>query len=369
MEDKFEDSQKEMKEKLKENKLEMKSDLEENQKKIEEKLQDNQNKLEEKQRKIEEKLDSVKVEIATAVDRKLEDVNEKIVAVSTTVSTVDNKLSRVEEDVNRKIEEIERRISDPAFSVSHTAPSNFRPIVKLSTYDGKTAWSVYNTQLEVVAAANSWDNVTKAFQLAAALRGEAADILQTLPADKRADFQALVSALELRFGESHLKDFNRLQLKSRRQKAGETLQELAAEIEKLSQLAFSECPTDVRDGLALQYFIDAIRDPEIQQALRIADNKDLKSALVYAMKIESAQQATKKEHRFVRGATVETKSTSIEELSDEIRKVLKFLENKEAPKTRQQLQCFKCGKLGHIQKWCPTRRTSRDNTTQHTQEN
>jgi hypothetical protein len=368
MEDKFEYSQREMKEKLEdnqkkmeENQIELKSSLEENQKKLEERLEDNQ-------KIIEAKFGAVDKKIA-CVEEKFSSIDEKVVSVVSTVTTVENKLTRVEEDVNRKIEELEQRFSDPATFVLSSTSSQSRPTVKLSTYDGKTAWSVYKTQLDVVSAANSWDNITKAFQLAAALRGEAADILQTLPVDKRADFQSLTGALELRFGESHLKDFNRLQLKSRRQKAGETLQELAAEIEKLSQLAFSECPTDVRDGLALQYFVDAIRDPEIQQALRIADNKDLKSALVYAMKIESAQQATKKEHRFVRGATAETKSTSIEELSDEIRKMLKFLENKEAPKTRQQLQCFKCGKIGHIQKWCPTRRVSRNDTPQQNQEN
>ncbi|GFT44691.1 gag-Pol polyprotein [Trichonephila clavipes] len=115
-----------------------------------------------------------------------------------------------------------------------------------------------------------------ACQLAASLRADAADILQTLPETQRLDFDALVNALELRFGEKCVKDYSRLQLKSRQQKVSETLQELATDVKRLSHLAFSDCPTEVREVLALQHFIDGVRDPEIQKALRMADLKDLK---------------------------------------------------------------------------------------------
>ncbi|GFY20449.1 retrovirus-related Pol polyprotein from transposon 412 [Trichonephila clavipes] len=168
-----------------------------------------------------------------------------------------------------------------------------KPSIKLSTYDGKFSWQVYKTQFSIVADANQWDSQTKACQLAASLRADAADILQTLPETQRLDFDALVNALELRFGEKCVKDYSRLQLKSRQQKVSETLQELATDVERLSHLAFSDCPTEVREVLALQHFIDGVRDPEIQKALRMADLKDLKGALVFAMKFEAAQQNTK----------------------------------------------------------------------------
>lgn len=94
--------------------------------------------------------------------------------------------------------------------------------IKASVYDGKTAWSVYKTQFDLIASANDWDDTTKAYQLTASLRGEAADILQTIPENKRADLFCLTSALELRYGEKHLKDYSRLQLKLRKQKSGES---------------------------------------------------------------------------------------------------------------------------------------------------
>ncbi|GFS81859.1 gag-Pol polyprotein [Trichonephila clavipes] len=141
-----------------------------------------------------------------------------------------------------------------------------KPSIKLSTYDGKSSWQVYKTQFSIVADANQWDSQTKACQLAASLRADAADILQTLTETQRLDFDALVNALELRFGEKCVKDYSRLQLKSRQQKVSETLQELATDVERLSHLAFSDCPTEVREVLALQHFIDGVRDLEIQKA-------------------------------------------------------------------------------------------------------
>ncbi|GFX32414.1 gag-Pol polyprotein [Trichonephila clavipes] len=108
--------------------------------------------------------------------------------------------------------------------------------IKLSTYDGKSSWQVYKTQFSIVADANQWDSQTKACQLAASLRADAADILQTLPETQRLHFDALVNALELRFGEKCVKDYSRLQLKSRQQKVSETLQELATDVERLFSL-------------------------------------------------------------------------------------------------------------------------------------
>ncbi|GFT61298.1 gag-Pol polyprotein [Trichonephila clavipes] len=116
------------------------------------------------------------------------------------------------------------------------------PSIKLSTYDGKSSWQVYKTQFSIVADANQWDSQTKACQLAASLRADAADILQTLPETQRLDFDALVNALELRFGEKCVKDYSRLQLKSRQQKVSKRSR-TGDGCRRLSHLAFSDCPT------------------------------------------------------------------------------------------------------------------------------
>ncbi|GBO41384.1 hypothetical protein AVEN_48133-1 [Araneus ventricosus] len=58
-------------------------------------------------------------------------------------------------------------------------------------------------------------------------------------------------------------------------------------------LAYAECPQDVRDSLAAQYFVDAITDEDTQYATRLMDAKDLKSALAYSMKYEAAKTVSK----------------------------------------------------------------------------
>ncbi|GBO21752.1 hypothetical protein AVEN_152493-1 [Araneus ventricosus] len=58
-------------------------------------------------------------------------------------------------------------------------------------------------------------------------------------------------------------------------------------------LAHAECPQDVRESLAAQYFVDAIRDEDTQQSTRLMDAKDPKSALAYSTKYEAARTVTK----------------------------------------------------------------------------
>ncbi|GFW14981.1 uncharacterized protein TNCV_4659421 [Trichonephila clavipes] len=52
---------------------------------------------------------------------------------------------------------------------------------------------------------NGWTEGVKACQLAASLRGEAAEILQTLPNTERLNLNSLYNALDLRFGQKYSK--------------------------------------------------------------------------------------------------------------------------------------------------------------------
>ncbi|GFX09392.1 retrovirus-related Pol polyprotein from transposon 412 [Trichonephila clavipes] len=304
----------------------------------------------------------------TTMDKKFEEMEGRIESVENKFENkfvdIENKFENKFEDMESKLEKLKQKImTGQGDEFKFQAPYS-KPSIKLSTYDGKSSWQVYKTQFSIVADANQWDSQTKACQLAASLRADAADILQTLPETQRLDFDALVNALELRFGEKCVKDYSRLQLKSRQQKVSETLQELVTDVERLSHLAFSDCPTEVREVLALQHFIDGVRDPEIQKALRMADLKDVKGALVFAMKFEAAQQATRKDRHPIRAVNEsDTSNSSVERLERQMRSFMNRVESLMSQKAdgKKTLKCWTCGREGHLQRSCRARQGAETN--------
>ncbi|GFY36525.1 retrovirus-related Pol polyprotein from transposon 412 [Trichonephila clavipes] len=182
----------ELNNKLTANKEELKSDL----KGIGDKLTTMDKKFEEMEGRIE------------SVENKFEDMESKLEA------KIFEKVEEVSISFRSDLEKLKQKVmTGQGDEFKFQAPYS-KPSIKLSTYDGKSSWQVYKTQFSIVADANQWDSHTKACQLAASLRADAADILQTLPETQRLDFDALVNALELRFGEKCVKDYSRLQLKA-----------------------------------------------------------------------------------------------------------------------------------------------------------
>ncbi|GFX40080.1 uncharacterized protein TNCV_4317161, partial [Trichonephila clavipes] len=124
---------------------------------------------------------------------------------------------------------------------------------------------------------NGWTEGVKACQLAASLREEAAEILQTLPDTERLNLNSLYNALDLRFSQKYSKDYARLQMKTRLQRKPEK---------------------------ACRSMAPNLKDGEIQKAVRMADVQDLKSALLYVLKLEAATQASRRDRQSVRGTRV-----------------------------------------------------------------
>ena len=98
-------------------------------------------------------------------------------------------------------------------------------------YDGRSSWDAYITQFEMLAQLNHWTEVEEATLLAVSLRGVALTVLSNLPADRRSDYRALVTALENRFGTAHQAQVHRMKLRNRTRKQDESLAELMENIE------------------------------------------------------------------------------------------------------------------------------------------
>ncbi|KAJ8946991.1 hypothetical protein NQ318_019072 [Aromia moschata] len=229
---------------------------------------------------------------------------------------IENKLVTVEEEFQNKFREMERkfatlvleggeqqrminttlkspgsdidRLSNPELS-SRMEMSRIR--MKPPQFDGKSSWVNYLRQFEAAARANGWSLAEKATALTLALRGDATDILQTLSLEEQEDYHQLVRHLEMRYGQSHLEHVYHSQLKNRYQKSNESLQEFEADIARLVRLAYSSTPENVMERLAVQAFLDGLRDTETRQALTLARPSKLVDALARALEFEAAKQS------------------------------------------------------------------------------
>ncbi|KAJ8976299.1 hypothetical protein NQ317_000466 [Molorchus minor] len=135
-------------------------------------------------------------------------------------------------------------------------------------------------QFDAAANVNNWSESEKATALIVSLRGDALEILQTLNEDKHKNYEDLV-----------------LQLEMRNQRMNKNLQQYEADIACLEYLAYPTAPRDFIEQLAVQVFIDGIRDCETQQALRLARCKKLNKVLAYALEFEAAKQASRGQTR------------------------------------------------------------------------
>ncbi|GBN91989.1 hypothetical protein AVEN_149135-1 [Araneus ventricosus] len=326
----------------------------------------------ERMEKGQEEMKGLIDEVKSEVQRKIDEVEEKVQMKFEEVEhKVQGKIEEVEHKVQGKIGDIERRLSELEIRpFSFSASPEFmhsRPTIKSLTFDGQTSWTVFKTQFDVVSSTNGWTDFVKASQLVASLRGSAAEVLQGIPADKLTDLTIIEKALESRFGDSHLTQFYRTELKTRRQKPGESLQELAADVERLMSLAYAECPLDVRESLAAQYFVDAIRDEDTQHSTRLMDAKDLKSSLAYSMKYEAARTVSKTS-RHVR--SIETEDHMSRERDDKFEFFFNRLEKllnssvagkKNTPRRNSNVTCWKCNKKGHVQRECQAITSNQEN--------
>ncbi|GFS47179.1 uncharacterized protein TNCV_2053471 [Trichonephila clavipes] len=151
---------------------------------------------------LEEKINSVEDRIAGKLKEEITVVEEKMgKEIEKIKEQVEERIKGVAENfslISQRMEDLEKKLlaggnenksksvpvcafPEPVLNSPAVPVTTFTGPVKLSTYDGKTNWEVYKTQFSIISEANGRTEGVKACQLAAYLRGEAAEIMQTLP--------------------------------------------------------------------------------------------------------------------------------------------------------------------------------------------
>ncbi|KAJ8962167.1 hypothetical protein NQ318_018124 [Aromia moschata] len=221
-------------------------------------------------------------------------------------------------------------------TLMHTERSVHK-ILKPPTYDGQSSWSMYRRQF-------GWTSQEMATSLVISLRGQALEILQSIPEEQQNDYDSIIGALEIRYGHKYLRQVYQSQIKSRQQRSNESLQEYEADIERLIHLAYPQAPKEFLEQIGIQTFIDGLVDTEMQQALRLGRHTTISDALIAALEFKAAKEASRSYKTRVR----QVKFDECQSLKETVEKLMKEL-NEIKQSNSPQKETRRCGK-----NWAPT---------------
>ncbi|KAJ8946043.1 hypothetical protein NQ318_005521 [Aromia moschata] len=265
------------------------------------------------------------------INTRLNEFSGRIDGVEQQIDQVGIKVNRIEKDFQNNKEEMERKLEDTKRQVQReilekieglghqlhrtsiadsgdysTSPGiplqnstlmhaerSVHKMLKPPTYDGQSSWSMYRRQFEAAAKANGWTSQEMATSLVISLRGQALEILQSIPEEQQNDYDRIIGALEIRYGHKYLRQVYQSQIKSRQQRSNESLQEYEADIERLIHLAYPQAPKEFLEQIGIQTFIDGLLDTEMQQALRLGRHTTISDALIAALEFKAAKEASR----------------------------------------------------------------------------
>ena len=167
-------------------------------------------------------------------------------------------------------------------------------MMKPATFDGTVAWMDYKAHFDACSELNGWTDEQKGLYLSVFLRGQAQGVFGNLGSGKPS-YKDLVTALEERFAPPNQTDLYRVQLRECRQKASESMAELGQEIRRLTNLAYPKAPSDVRETLAKEQFVDALVNSEMRLKIKQARPVDLNDAVRHAVELEAFYRAESKQ--------------------------------------------------------------------------
>jgi len=111
------------------------------------------------------------------------------------------------------------------------------PLVKLQRFDGRGSLDTFLLQFEQFSEYMQWGERARHYHLGASLEGPACQVLMELPAAGSTSAD-VIKLLQSKFGTKLQAESFQAKLKARRQKEGETIQDLYRDISRLLQLAY-----------------------------------------------------------------------------------------------------------------------------------
>jgi predicted aspartyl protease len=164
----------------------------------------------------------------------------------------------------------------------------YKPAIKLGAFNGSTSLETFLAKFDNCALYYSWSDRDRLFQLRACLEGAAGQVLWD--AGEKASLKDIIRLLRNRFGNEHQAERYRAELKMRRRRKGEKLQELYTDIRKLMAFAYRGPTSDLSEIVARDAFLDALNDQSLRVRVLEREPINLDEALNVAIRLEAYER-------------------------------------------------------------------------------
>jgi len=247
---------------------------------------------------------------------------------------------------------------------------------KPPNYDGASSFETFLAQFQNCSVYNQWTQSEQLAYLRGLLEKQAGQVLWDYSTESTNSVKKLIRALKERFGGANQGDKFQIEVKNRKMKAGESLQNLHSGIRRLVALAFPNLDHKARELMACDHFIDALDDPNFALKVRERMPKNLDSALrialqlaVWTKDVDRVRQDLQKDMRTREVAKAEPKKqdltealskriTELEKQFAEVRYSKSNLSSAEGASSsvereKKNSECWGCGDPNHRIWGCP----------------
>lgn len=163
---------------------------------------------------------------------------------------------------------------------------------KLPPYSGKEKWEVWYNRFKEVARLRSWNDDQRLDELLPRLQGPAGEFVYSQLSHRvRTNYQELIKELNSRFRVVETKKTFGAQFSHRGQKAGETVEEYAAELKRLYDKAHANRDTMTRQEDLLRKFLDGLHDERARFHIEyVKDPQDIDQAVYEAVNFQETRR-------------------------------------------------------------------------------
>ena len=243
------------------------------------------------------------------------------------------------------------------------------PQFKAPQYNGQGDIEYFINRFEEITEANDWGHAAALLHLRESLKENAEDC------GRAANIPAIYTALRARFGLSPREARSRLSVLRKEYRT--SLQEHAAEVEKLVSVAYNELPAEHQAGLMLDTFCSTLGHMPLQRHLLAVQTHTLEDAVRAGNEFlqirpsgerganTSVRQIGEEEEEVVSNPTEKMLTTLVQAMQQLVEKVEQLqtrptgtASRKESGDQNKERQCWGCGKTGHIRRKCPNHTAS-----------